>query len=116
MNIETKTLTIRGLMTSYKVTVFSVPKIEPIIRAGFGEDAQYIAMIIWGPKSYLVIDRRGGYAAWSLEKAGIYCMVLEKAWQFILNYYDAIRDGDHLEIIHEGDDSYKVVLSSGWKY
>ena len=111
MKIEFKNLTIRGLATSYKVSVFKVPtEAEPVQKAGY-RSMEYVAMIIWGPKSYLLIDHRGGYAPWAMSKAGIYCLVLEKAWQYILNFYDVIEDGDHLEVTREG-----VNLEKGWKY
>ena len=111
MKVDFKNLTIRGSATSYKVSVFRVPtEAEPVQKAGY-RNMEYIAMIIWGPKSYLLIDSRGGYAAWSLNKAGIYCPVLEKAWQYILDFYDVIEDGDHLEVSDRGVD-----LEKGWKY
>jgi len=109
---DLKRITIHGNGTVYRLTIFRFgsPNDEFWEKTGF-RASDYIGAIVWGPDSYLLIDREGGYPPYAVRKTQIYeCPVLIAGWEFVLNRFDEIKSGDTLEV------KLDYSASPAWKY
>lgn len=111
-----KWLTIHGLGTIYRVSAFkfSAESLEILARSGFGTRPpfhDYIAILVWSPRTRIIIDNPHGDARDAISKAGFSdsngeCCVLEAGIQRILDDYDKIESGWNIEVNKEAMRSY----------
>jgi hypothetical protein len=117
-----KWLTIHGIATSYKVSAFKLTaeNLELLQRAGFGTKPPfhtYIGVIVWGPRSRLIIDNPCGHAGDAISKAGLDdCCVLEAGVDKILRSFDELENGNNIEVSRHGPNAFgvKVTKSFVW--
>lgn len=117
-----KWLTIHGLGTSYRVSAFkfTAEGLEIIRRSGFGTRPPfdpYIGILVWGPRTRIIIDNPQGFAPDAIRKAGLDdCCVLREGVQTILNRYEALEDGSNLEISGNEIDGFFVKTTKGFQW
>ena len=108
-----KWLTIHGLGTSYRVSAFkfSSEDSEILQRSGFGTKPpfnDYIGILVWRPRTRIIIDNPQGDARDAISKAGFpggdgECCVLEEGIGKILRSFDELENGNNIEV--SGDPS-----------
>ena len=87
-----KYVTVKAPGTERQLLCFKFGGDEFFKKRGFSE-FDYIAGIVLGPNSALLVDRVGGYAWYAVEKAGYYNEGdLACAWQWILRHFDTLPE------------------------
>jgi len=116
---DLKRITIHGLSTSYKLTIFRFGGTDDFWgRTGFAHEG-YIGAIVWGPETFILYDNPGGYPPYAIQQANQYCCpVLVKGWEMILNNFDSIKDGDNIEIEETifGSGQLTAKVTRGWVF
>jgi hypothetical protein len=122
LEIKAKDVTIHGIGTIYRVSIFkfNAEGNEVLQHSGFGTKPpfhNYIGIILWGPKSQLLIENPKGCAGYGLAQAGIDgCCVLEAGVQTILDRFDEIEDGSNIEVTRAKNNRLYVKIEKGFHW
>lgn len=88
-----KFVTVKAPGMEYRLICFRFGGNEEFYAGkGFGT-FNYVAGVLIGPNSALLVDRVGGHGRYALEKAGFLDSAdLAKAWEYILRNFDGLPE------------------------
>jgi hypothetical protein len=104
-----KLLTVKAEGTEYRLMLFEFGGDEEFFEGkGFGNFG-YVAGIVLGPNSALLVDTLFGCGTYAVEKAGLNSYDLVVAWEWILKRFDALPEKGVMILERSADSQY------GWK-
>lgn len=100
---------IKATATRYRMMVWKFGGDEPTLKdAGFGA-YDYIAGIILGPNSALLVDRTCGFGDYAVERAGFFRSAdLAAAWEWLLHNFDVERGNILISVNQNKEQEWKV--------
>ena len=95
-----KFITVKTPGSEYHLLCFAFGGSEEFFKGkGFGTPNGYVAAVVLGPNSGLLMDTMFGAGMYAMERAGYFEADLTEAWEWILRHFDTIPEGYSVMIV-----------------